>query len=73
MTRSARLTRLEQTRHKGRSGSSTDSSFTRIAARLDTMAARLASSDTPPCTADQMRGELALTLERIARNNAGRT
>lgn len=69
MTRAARLARLEQTRNKGKGGSSLVPGAPSLVERLNLLASRMAASGQVP-PADEayncrMREELALTLNRI--------
>ena len=69
MTRAARLARLEQTRNKGKGGSSLAPGVPSLVERLNLLASRMAASGHVP-QADEaynrrMREELALTLSRI--------
>ena len=69
MTRAARLARLEQTRNKGKGGSSLAPGVPSLVERLNLLAARLAASGHARPTDEaynrRMREELALTLSRI--------
>lgn len=69
MTRAARLARLEQTRNKGKGGSSLVPGVPSLVERLNLLASRMAASGHVP-PADEaynrrMREELALTLNKI--------
>ena len=69
MTRAARLARLEQTRNKGKGGSSLAPGVPSLMERLNLLASRMAASGHARPTDEaynrRMREELAFTLSRI--------